>query len=69
MDARVTYGSLPYDLAHMLGGGVLVLSFVLLYQRRVNAVVTVYALQAVVLAAAASCRAWPGRRRSGTFWR
>jgi hydrogenase-4 component E len=58
MDARVTYGSLPYDLAHMLGGGVLVLSFVLLYQRRVNAVVTVYALQAVVLAAAAAWQGW-----------
>jgi hydrogenase-4 component E len=55
MPAR--YGVLSYDLAHLLGGAVLVLSFGLLYQRRVPAVVNIYAAQAIMLAAAA---AWQG---------
>ncbi|HEX3349389.1 MAG TPA: hydrogenase-4 component E [Acetobacteraceae bacterium] len=51
------YGALSYDLSHLLGTAVLILSFGLLYQRRTKAVVTTYALQAVALAAAA---AWQG---------
>lgn len=51
------FGALPYDVAHMLGGAVLVLSFALLYQRRITAVLNIYAVQAGVLAAAA---AWQG---------
>jgi hydrogenase-4 component E len=51
------FGAVPYDVAHMLGGAVLVLSFALLYQRRITAVLNIYAVQAGVLAAAA---AWQG---------
>ncbi len=51
------FGAVPYDVAHMLGGAVLVLSFALLYQRRITAVLNIYTVQAGVLAAAA---AWQG---------
>ena len=51
------FGQLPYDVAHLLGGGMLLLSFMLLYQRRVAAVVSVLAAQGAVLALAA---AWQG---------
>jgi len=42
--------SLAFDIAHLLAGGMLVLSFVLLYQDRVTAVLNVFALQATALA-------------------
>ena len=42
--------SLTFDVAHLLAGTMLVLSFTLLYQDRVTAVLNVFALQAVVLA-------------------
>ena len=58
MTEHHAYGTLAYDVAHMLGAGVLVLSFVLLYQRRLSAVINGYALQAFVLAAAAAWQAW-----------
>ena len=50
-------GSLTYDVAHLLGTSVLVLSFALLFQRRILGVLNIFALQAAVLAAAA---AWQG---------
>ena len=53
----MTFGQLPYDLAHLLGGAMLLLSFVLLYQRRVAAVINAFAAQGAVLALAA---AWQG---------
>ena len=53
----MTFGQLPYDVAHLLGGGMLLLSFMLLYQRRVGAVINALALQGAILAAAA---AWQG---------
>lgn len=46
-----------YDIAHMLGAVVLLMSFALLYQRRLFAIIQAFALQSVVLAAAA---AWQG---------
>lgn len=46
-----------YDAAHMLGAVVLLMSFALLYQRRIFSVITVFTLQALALAAAA---AWQG---------
>ncbi|CAH2600960.1 Hydrogenase-4 component E [Rhodovastum atsumiense] len=52
------FGAFSYDLAHLLGGAVLVLSFALLYQRRITAVIHIYTLQAWVLAAAAAWQAW-----------
>jgi len=57
MPLRIAFGALPYDMAHLLGGAMLVLSFALLYQRRVTAVINIYALQGIVLAVAA---AWQG---------
>jgi hydrogenase-4 component E len=56
--ARIGYGAFSYDLAHLLGGAILVLSFGLLYQRRVTSVITIYAAQAVMLAAAAAWQGW-----------
>ncbi len=52
------FGQLPYDVAHLLGGGMLLLSFMLLYQRRVAAVVSVLAAQGAVLALAAVWQGW-----------
>jgi hydrogenase-4 component E len=49
----VSFGQIPYDIAHLLGGAMLLVSFVLLYQRRVPAVVNALAAQGAVLAAAA----------------
>ena len=46
-------GNLSYDVAHLLGTSVLVLSFGLLFQRRILGVLNIFALQATVLAAAA----------------
>jgi hydrogenase-4 component E len=57
----MTFGQLPYDVAHLLGGCMLLLSFVLLYQRRVGAVISALAAQGAILAAAA---AWQGYMQS-----
>jgi len=43
-------GTLSFDVAHLLAGTMLVLSFLLLYQDRVLAVLNVFALQAITLA-------------------
>ncbi len=45
--------SLAYDLSHLLGGIILVLSFALLSQRHLTSVINIYALQATMLAGAA----------------
>ncbi len=50
-------GSLAYDIAHLLGGGVLLLSFMLLYQRRLAAVITVFTVQGALVALAATWQA------------
>jgi hydrogenase-4 component E len=42
--------NLSFDTAHLLAGTMLVLSFLLLYQDRVTAVLNVFALQAIALA-------------------
>jgi hydrogenase-4 component E len=41
--------AIDFDVAHLLAGSVLVLSFVLLYQDRITAVLNVFALQAIAL--------------------
>ena len=51
------FQNLAYDTAHVLDTGVLVLSFALLYQRRLFGVIKIYALQALLLAAAAAWQA------------
>ena len=50
--------SISYDIAHLLGGTVLLLSFALLYQRRLFAVLNAFALQATVLALTAAWQAY-----------
>ena len=49
---------LDFDIAHTLGTSVLLLSFALLYQRRLAGVLEAFALQAVFVAAAAAWQAW-----------
>jgi hydrogenase-4 component E len=55
---KLGYGTLPYDLAHLLGAVVLLLSFALLSQRRISALIDTYALQSWTLAAAAAWQAY-----------
>jgi hydrogenase-4 component E len=52
------FGQLSFDMAHLLAGGVLLLCFVLLYQRRVAAVIHALALQGVALALAVAWQGW-----------
>ena len=51
-------GSLEFDIAHLLSTTVLVLSFGLLFQRRIFGVLKTFALQATLLAAAAAWQAF-----------
>jgi hydrogenase-4 component E len=50
--------SLSFDIAHLLAGGMLVLSFMLLYQDRITAVLNVFALQAVALSLSVAWQAF-----------
>jgi hydrogenase-4 component E len=52
------FGTPAYDVSHLLGGGVLLLSFVLLYQRRIGAVINGFAVQGALLACAAAWQAY-----------
>ncbi len=52
------HGAFSLDVAHLLGGAVLVLSFGLLYQRRLGGLINAYAAQSCVLAAAAAWQGW-----------
>jgi hydrogenase-4 component E len=54
----MTFGQLPYDIAHLLGGAMLFVSFVLLYQRRVPALIGAFAIQGALLALAAAWQAY-----------
>src|SRR5256885_14585759 len=45
------------DIAHLLAAGMLVLSFLLLYQDRITATLNVFAAQAIVLALAVAWQA------------
>lgn len=58
MGAEPVMGSLAFDVAHMLAGGLVLLSFMMIYQDRLYALLNVFALQAVVLAAAVAWQAW-----------
>ncbi len=51
-------GSLVFDVAHLLAGGLVLLSFMLLYQDRLYALLNVFALQAVVLALSVTWQAY-----------
>jgi hydrogenase-4 component E len=50
--------SLAFDLAHLLAGGMVVLSFLLLYQDRITATLNVFALQAITLALAVAWQSY-----------
>jgi hydrogenase-4 component E len=50
--------SLAFDVAHLLAGTMLVLSFLLLYQDRIIAVLNVFALQAITLALSVAWQAY-----------
>jgi hydrogenase-4 component E len=49
---------LAFDVAHLLAGGLVLLSFMMIYQDRLYALLNVFALQAVVLAAAVAWQAY-----------
>ena len=51
------FANTAYDTAHLLDTGVLILSFALLFQRRLFGVIRTYAYQALILAAAAAWQA------------
>jgi hydrogenase-4 component E len=53
----LNFANTAYDTAHLLDTGVLILSFGLLFQRRLFGVIKIYAYQALVLAAAAAWQA------------
>lgn len=50
--------SIGFDVAHLLAGSMLVLSFVLLYQDRITAVLNVFALQAIALSLSVAWQAF-----------
>jgi hydrogenase-4 component E len=49
---------LAFDLAHLLAGGLVLISFMLLYQNRLYSLLNVFALQAVVLAMSVAWQAY-----------
>lgn len=51
-------GELTFDIAHLLGGGLVLVSFMLLYQDRLYALLNVYALHALVLSLSVAWQAW-----------
>jgi hydrogenase-4 component E len=51
-----------YDISHLLAGLMLVVSFALLYQDRIFAVLNIFATQAILLALAVAWEAWTQER-------
>ncbi|HYC24959.1 MAG TPA: hydrogenase-4 component E, partial [Roseiarcus sp.] len=51
-------GGFALDFAHLLAGGLVLLSFMLLYQDRLYALLNVFALQAVALSLSVAWQAW-----------
>jgi hydrogenase-4 component E len=49
---------LAFDLAHLLAGGLVLVSFMLLYQNRLYSLLNVFALQAIVLALSVAWQAY-----------
>jgi hydrogenase-4 component E len=47
-----------FDVAHLLAGSLVLISFMLLYQDRLTALINVFATQALVLAASVAWQAW-----------
>ena len=51
-------GGFVFDIAHLLAGGLVLVSFMMLYQDRLQALINVYALHAVVLALSVAWQAF-----------
>jgi hydrogenase-4 component E len=49
---------LNFDMAHLLAGGLVLVSFTMIYQDRLYALLNVFALHAIVLAASVAWQAW-----------
>jgi hydrogenase-4 component E len=49
---------LTFDIAHLLGGGLVLVSFMLLYQDRLHALINVYAVHALVLSLSVGWQAY-----------
>ena len=49
---------LTFDVAHLLAGGLVLFSFMMIYQDRLYALLNVFALHAVVLSASVAWQAW-----------
>ncbi|MEO8667647.1 MAG: hydrogenase-4 component E [Bauldia sp.] len=49
---------LDFDVAHLLAGGLVLVSFLLLYQDRMNALLNIFALHAIVLAVSVAWQAF-----------
>ena len=50
-------GTFDFDVAHLLAGGLVLVSFLLLYQRRLYALLNAYGMHALVLAASVAWQA------------
>ena len=50
-------GRIEFDLAHLLAGGLVIISFMMIYQDRLYALLDVFAMHAVVLSAAVAWQA------------
>ena len=50
--------TLTYDVAHLLAGGMVLVSFMLLYQDRMSALLNVFALHAAVLSLSVAWQAY-----------
>jgi hydrogenase-4 component E len=51
-------GGFVFDIAHLLAGGLVLVSFMMLYQDRLQALINVYALHAVILALSVAWQAF-----------
>ncbi|MFO1067408.1 MAG: hydrogenase-4 component E [Geminicoccaceae bacterium] len=51
-------GSLAFDISHLLAGGMVLVSFMLLYQDRMYGMLNAFALHALVLSLAVAWQAW-----------
>jgi len=51
-------GTVDFDVAHLLAGGLVLVSFLLLYQDRLHALLNIYALHATVLATSVAWQAY-----------
>jgi hydrogenase-4 component E len=49
---------LDFDIAHLLAGGLVLVSFMMIYQDRIYSLLKTFALQAVILALAVAWQAW-----------